>query len=155
MWDAAFGSRFSAEDAEHAYGGTHVLLRESGAVVAHGSVVPRRIRTGAHDWDAGYVEAVAVLPDRHGAGVGSRVMEEVAAVLREQHELGVLSTGRHSFYERLGWERWRGPSYVERGPDLVRTPEDDDGLMVLRFGRSAGLDLRQPISCPDRPGDVW
>jgi hypothetical protein len=61
----------------------------------------------------------------------------------------------HGVYERLGWERWRGPTYVRRGADLVRTEDEDDGVMVLRFGPSAGLDLTAPIACTERGGDDW
>ncbi|NYG56718.1 hypothetical protein BJ989_003022 [Nocardioides perillae] len=49
---------------------------------------------------------------------------------------------------------WRGASYVVRDGALVRT-EDDDGLMVLRHGPSAGLDLALPTACEDRLGDPW
>ncbi|HEX2807062.1 MAG TPA: hypothetical protein VHN80_12930 [Kineosporiaceae bacterium] len=75
--------------------------------------------------------------------------------ITERYEMGALSTGRHSFYRRLGWERWRGPSWVILDGERVRTVEDDDGLMVLRFGPSADLDLTSPITCHDRPGDAW
>ena len=71
------------------------------------------------------------------------------------HDLGALSTGSPGFYGRLGWERWRGPTYVRRGDDLVRTPDEDAGIMVLRFGPSAGVDLAAPISSEARAGDDW
>ncbi len=29
------------------------------------------------------------------------------------------------------------------------------GVLVLRFGASANLDLTAPIACPARPGDDW
>ena len=70
--------------------------------------------------------------------------------------LGALSTGAHAFYGRLGWERWRGPTYVRTsGGAIERTEDEDDGVMVLRFGPSADLDLTLPICCEDRPGDAW
>jgi hypothetical protein len=55
----------------------------------------------------------------------------------------------------MGWERWRGPTYVRRGPDLVRSADEDDGVMVLRQGPSQALDLTDAISCPGRAGDDW
>ncbi len=39
--------------------------------------------------------------------------------------------------------------------DLVRTPEEDAGVLVLRFGPSTDLDLAAPIACESRPGDGW
>ncbi len=75
--------------------------------------------------------------------------------LRREFELGALSTSRHSFYERLGWERGRGPTFVRHGRQLVRTQGEDDGVMVLRFGRSTEVDLDRSISCEARNGDDW
>jgi aminoglycoside 2'-N-acetyltransferase I len=75
--------------------------------------------------------------------------------VRESFELGGLSTAHHHFYERLGWERWQGPTYVRDGDDVIRTEEEDDGVMVLRFGPSATIDLTAPITCEARPGDDW
>lgn len=68
----------------------------------------------------------------------------------------MLSTDAHRFYQRSGWERWRGPSFVRRvGGAVDRPAEDDDGLMVLRTGRRATVDLTASITCEDRPGDCW
>jgi hypothetical protein len=66
-----------------------------------------------------------------------------------------LSTSRQSFYARLGWERWRGPSYVRHGEQLIRTADEDAGLMVLRAGASAGPALTASITCDARRGDDW
>lgn len=69
--------------------------------------------------------------------------------------MGVLSTGAHGFYEALGWERWRGPTFME-GPDGPEaTPNDDGDIMILRTPRSPRLDLDGAIVCDWRPGDVW
>ncbi len=78
-----------------------------------------------------------------------------SAVGRAEFEFGALSTGRHGFYERLGWERWHGPTFVRHGPELVRTEDEDDGVMVLRFDRSLAVDLSGSISCEARTGDDW
>ena len=43
------------------------------------------------------------------------------------------------FYARFGWERWQGPTFVrETVRDEVRSEVEDDGIMVLRFGRQPG-----------------
>jgi aminoglycoside 2'-N-acetyltransferase I len=156
LWHEAFDD-FTAEDGEHAYGGVHVLVRAAGLdVVAHASAVPRTITFGDQPLAAGYVEGVAVSPRLQGSGLGSRVMARLDDVVRERWDVGVLGTGEPDFYERLGWERWRGPSYVH-GTDGTRrrSADEDGGLMVLRFGASAGLDLDLPITCEDRSGDAW
>jgi aminoglycoside 2'-N-acetyltransferase I len=82
-------------------------------------------------------------------------MSSIADIIRGSFELGGLSTSRHDFYRHLGWEPWRGPSYVQHATGLVRTPEEDDGLMVLRVGPSAGVALDTAIVCESRSGDDW
>lgn len=82
-------------------------------------------------------------------------MVAASALIREQFELGVLSTDLHGFYGRLGWESWQGASFVDDGGRLLRSHDEDDGIMVLRLGRSAGIDLTSAIVCPARPGDDW
>jgi len=146
---------FDDDDWEHGMGGWRVVLVEDGAPVSTAAVVRRLLQVGGRPFQTGYVEAVATRRGRQGEGLGSRVMERATGIVRERFEMGALGTGRYRFYERLGWERWRGPSFVRRGDELVRTPEDDDGLMVLRFGASADVDLTAPIACEERPGDDW
>ena len=82
-------------------------------------------------------------------------METLNPLIQERWEFGALATGSHGFYERLGWERWRGPSYVITEHGTERSAEEDDGLMVLRFGPSADVELTSSITCYDRPGDAW
>jgi aminoglycoside 2'-N-acetyltransferase I len=67
----------------------------------------------------------------------------------------VLSTGEHGFYERLGWERWYGESWVKTPTGLQRTFDDDDSLMILRTRDSPPLDTRGTIVADWRSGDVW
>jgi aminoglycoside 2'-N-acetyltransferase I len=153
--DTAFAGDFTDADWEHALGGTHAVISDLGRVVAHAAVVPRTIWVGERELPAGYVEAVGTDPSVQGTGLGSLLMETVAAELREKYELGALSTGAPAFFERLGWERWQGPTFVRRGAERIRTPDEDDGVMVLRFGPSATVDLTEPIACETRPGDDW
>jgi aminoglycoside 2'-N-acetyltransferase I len=156
---AAFGSdeeeRFTDDDWDHAVGGVHFVLGLNGAIIAHASVVERELHIEERPVRAGYVEAVATAPDRQGEGFGSLVMEDVTGYIRQRFELGALGTGRHRFYERLGWQRWTGPSSV-RTPDGLRpTPDDDGFILVLRTPSSPPFDRAVPISCEWRPGDDW
>jgi aminoglycoside 2'-N-acetyltransferase I len=153
LLDDAFGGRFDDTDWAHALGGWHVVVRDCGTVVAHAAVVPRELHVDGRPVDAGYVEAVATAPGRQGEGLGTLAMREVDRLVRRHHQLGALSTGAHGFYERLGWERWGGPTYVRRGDELVRTPEEDEGIMVLRV--APGVRLGAAISCEARTGDDW
>jgi aminoglycoside 2'-N-acetyltransferase I len=155
LMTVAFGDRFDDDDWAHGLGGWHAAIEEHGEVVAHASVVPRRIEIGGAPLNAGYVEAVATDPSRQRAGYGTTVMEAIDEIVRQDFEVGVLATSAHHFYERLGWQRWRGPTFVRVGADLRRTPDEDDGVMVLRFGPSADCPLRATISCDSRQGDAW
>lgn len=155
LLDEAFEGRFSPEDWDHALGGWHVVVADDEMPLAHAAAVPRVLEVGGRRLRAAYVEGVATASGRHGEGLGSLAMTHIDRLVRREFHMGALSTARHSFYEHLGWERWRGPTFVRRGRVVVRTEDDDDGLMVLRFGPSLGLDLTAPISCEARPGDDW
>ena len=155
LLDRAFAGELSDDDWAHALGGWHVLARAGDAVVAHAAVVPRVLHVGGRPLHVGYVEAVATDPAHQRTGLGTAVVREVGALVAEHFAMGALSTGAHGFYARLGWERWRGPTSVRRDGEQVRTPEEDDGVMVLRLRASADVDLGQPLSCEARTGDDW
>ena len=155
LLDEAFEGDFSDEDWEHTLGGRHVLVGDGGAVLAHAAVVPRVLHVAGRPLRTGYVEGVATARARQGEGLGSLALDGATTVVRGGFELGALSTGRHAFYARHGWERWQGPTFARHGARTVRTEEDDDGVMVLRFGPSAAIDLAAPIACEGRSGDDW
>jgi aminoglycoside 2'-N-acetyltransferase I len=154
-FDTDEDERFTEDDWLHALGGRHVVLEVGGAIVAHASVVEREIHVDGRPCRTGYVEAVAVAPDHQGLGLGSIVMADVTWFIGATYELGALGTGRHRFYERLGWRTWTGPSSVRTSAGPTRTPDDDGSIMVLPTPSSPPLDLAAPISCDWRPGDVW
>ena len=156
LWARAFADRFSTDDEAHAYGGVHVLALDGERVVGHASAVPRRIRFGDQGWcSVGYVEAVATDPDHQGEGIGRRVMQRLHGEIAARWPVAMLSTGRATgFYERLGWERWRGLSYTRTASGAV--PDDEHGgLMILRLDPAAVPDLSVAVTCEDRPGDAW
>ena len=140
----AFDDGFGADDWEHALGGLHVVATDGQVVVAHAAVVPRTLDVGGQELLAGYVEAVATDRARRGESLGSEVMARVGEIVRAEFEIGALSTGVHHFYERLGWLRWQGPTFVRRGERVVRTPDEDDGVMALITGTSTSN-----LHCPD------
>jgi aminoglycoside 2'-N-acetyltransferase I len=146
---------FGDEDWEHAVGGTHYLLELGGEILAHASVVERVLEVGGRPLRTGYVEAVATDPRRQRGGHASRVMAAVNADIQRDFELGGLATGRPGFYERLGWRRWTGPTFVRTAAGLERTPDDDGGILVLTTPATPLLDVGAPISCEWRPGDAW
>ena len=119
LCDRAFGDRFHDTDWDHALGGWHAL-----ALRGRSWWRTRRWRSGAASAavvPAGYVEAVATEPGRQGSGLGTLVSDPVA-VIRARPSWARCSTGAHGFYQRLGWERWRGPTYVRGDGDRCAPP---------------------------------
>jgi aminoglycoside 2'-N-acetyltransferase I len=146
---------FTDDDWAHALGGMHFVLDLDGEIVTHASVVERELHVAGRPLRTGYVEAVGTAPAREGAGFGSMVMADATAYIRDGFELGALGTGRHHFYERLGWQTWIGPASVRTPEGPRRTPDEDGYIMVLQTPLSPALDLTAAISCDWRPGDVW
>jgi aminoglycoside 2'-N-acetyltransferase I len=149
------GEVFTDEDWHHATGGAHFLLEDAGSLVAHAAVVERELHAGDLPIRSGYVEAVATRPDSQRKGHGTRLMAAVQEHIRASYEVGALSAANPPFYARLGWEPWQGPTAVRTATGTVRTPEDDDGIMILTTPASPSFDRRAFLSCPWRPGDVW
>ena len=156
LLDEAFGGEFSDDDWAHTLGGWHAVAMDGGVPVSHAACVARVLEAAARPFRTGYVEGVATAPARRRQGLATAVMASIGDVVRREFELGALSTGAHPLYERQGWERWRGPTFVRSADGtLARTADDDDGVMVLRFGPSLGLDLAAPLTCQAREGDDW
>jgi aminoglycoside 2'-N-acetyltransferase I len=154
LLDDAFGGSFSHEDWRHTMGGLHVLAADD-EIVAHAAVVERLLVAGDRPLRTGYVEGVASAERRRGRGFGSAVLREASRIIQEDFELGALSTGVPGFFSRLGWEPWKGPTYVNSPAGRVRTADDDDGIMVLRTPLTRDLDAAAPLTCDWRRGDVW
>lgn len=87
LLEAAFAERpeggFGPDDWTHCLGGVHVWAQDDeGEVLAHASVVQRRLLHGDRVLRCGYVEAVAVRADRRRTGLGTAVMQVVDDLVR-------------------------------------------------------------------------
>ncbi|MBV1851197.1 GNAT family N-acetyltransferase [Catellatospora tritici] len=156
LLDHAYDDGFDDEDWRHALGGTHVLGRIGGDLVAHAAVRPRTLWLDGTVRRTGYVEAVAVAQPLRGRGLGTALMAEVADVIAAEYELGGLcaSAPAMPLYLRLGWQQWPGPTHVRTDDGPVPTPEEDGAVFVLlppglRAVPGTGL------GCDWRDGDVW
>jgi aminoglycoside 2'-N-acetyltransferase I len=153
LMDDAFDD-FSDDDWDHALGGTHAIVVDGDDVVAHASVVARTLTIGGNDLHAGYVEAVATHPAQQRTGLATTAMRVIGDVIESTFEIGALSTGANGFYERLGWVRWQGPTWVRNDDgSLERTEDEDDGIMVLVARRP--VTPTDPIVCNARHGPSW
>jgi aminoglycoside 2'-N-acetyltransferase I len=149
----AFGQDFDDADWEHALGGMHALICHHGALIAHGAVVQRRMYHRGAALRCGYIEAVAVRPDRRGEGLATAVLDALEQVLRGAYHLGALSasaTGR-PIYAARGWLPWRGPTSVLSPTGVVPTSGDDVFVLPIE----APLDTADELTCDWRAGDVW
>ena len=155
LLERAFDGAFSDDDWHHALGGVHVCVTGSAGPISHGSLVDRTLVCAGETLRVGYVEAVATEESYRRQGHGARVMRRIGELIRARYPLAVLSTGTHAFYETLGWERWRGPTFVDGPHGRARTQADDGDVMILCTPRSPRLDLDGDIVCDWRSGDVW
>ncbi|MFM2310411.1 MAG: aminoglycoside N-acetyltransferase AAC(2)-Ie [Chloroflexota bacterium] len=154
LLDAAFEGDLSDDDADHAAGGIRVLAYEGARLIGHAAVISRQMQRNNTTETIGYVEGVAVLPASQGRGVGRALMERVAIVSSGMYRVTMLSTGEHAFYEKLGWHRFLGESYVDHHGVHVRTADEDDGLMILVADRTWNMP-GCTVVCDWRAGDVW
>jgi aminoglycoside 2'-N-acetyltransferase I len=150
-----FGSELTDGDWEHALGGMHAFVWEAQELVAHGSVVQRRLLYEGRALRTGYVEAVAVRGERQGSGYGAMVMDELERIVAGAYEVGGLgaSDAGAGFYAARGWKQWQGQTWALTPDGRVRTADEDDGVFV--FERSRALDSSRELTCDWRDGDVW
>ena len=157
LW-AAFGTGdegFTENDWQHALGGQHFILEVDGLIASHASVVERELHIAEQPIRTGYVEAVGTAPSQQRRGYGSALTAEVTEYIRTSFDLGALGTGEHAFYERLGWQTWRGPSFVRTPEGPQPTLAEDGFILVLLTPTSPVVDFGASISCDQRPGDDW
>jgi aminoglycoside 2'-N-acetyltransferase I len=152
---AAFEDGISDDDFDHALGGLHTLVWEDRELVAHGSVILRRLLHEDRAVRTGYVEAVAVHPDHRRRGHAHRVMAALENVIRGAYQLGALgaSDAGARLYEARGWQRWRGTTSVIAPSGRRRTPDDDGAVYVLPV--DVRLTMTGDLTCEWREGDVW
>ena len=155
LLDESFGSDFADADWEHVLGGLHALVHDGERLVAHGSVVQRRLIHGGRALRVGYVEGVAVAAGDRRRGHASAVMAALEDVVRRAYDAGALSASDEGalLYTARGWQRWRGTTWALTPEGRVRTPEDDGAVFVLPL--ACPLDPDGDITCDWRDGDLW
>jgi aminoglycoside 2'-N-acetyltransferase I len=141
---------------DHALGGVHALVWESGELVGHASVVQRRLVYRGRTLRTGYVETVAVRADRRRRGHGDALMAEAERVIHAAYELGALGATDDgaALYVTRGWRQWQGELWALGPSGPVRTPEEEGDVYVLPVA-GLELDLDERLTCDWREGDVW
>ena len=155
LLDEAFEGRFTDALWGQAIGGVHFFVEEGAVPISHASVVPRLLAVRGREINTGYVEAVGTRHRDRRKGLARTVLAAARRHIEDTYELGALHSVLPTFYEHLGWERWRGPTFVRTSSGLMRTETDDGCIHIWRVAVGAALDLDDPISCEWRPGFVW
>ncbi len=155
LLDDAFDGNFDDDDFEHGLGGMHAVVREGSTLIAHGSVVMRRLFHAGRSLRTGYVEGVGVRAEHRGHGHGHAVMAALEEIIGGAYEIGALSTTEAAvgFYASRGWQLWPGTASVLSPRGLVRTPEDEGAIYLLPG--TAQLPAGGDLACDWRGGDVW
>ena len=134
--------------------GVHVLGWIDSILVSQAMWVTRWLQPGGRAaLETAYVEAVATRAAYRRRGFASEILARLAVEIRA-FDLGALSPTDAGFYQRLGWELWRGPLFVRTNEGLESTP--DESVMILRLPRTpADLDSSESLSAEWRRGEVW
>jgi aminoglycoside 2'-N-acetyltransferase I len=131
----------------------HVLATLDGRLVGHAIWSTRTAQVdGGPFLRTAYLDAVATDPDLWGQGIGRAVIT-CLEVETAGFDLRALSTDRPGFYERLGWERWRGPTGGRDGDRMIPTP--DETVFISRTATTPPLDPGGLLTVEWRAGSIW
>ena len=136
-------------------GGWHFLAYQDELLVSHALVTTRWLQTQDQSLlKTAYIDAVATLPAYQGQGYGSALMQQLASDIDRKYMIACLETDRETFYERLGWQIWRGPLAGRSEHGLIPTPEQR-GIMILRLSQTPILDLDSMLTIESQQGRIW
>ena len=136
-------------------GGWHFLAYQDELLVSHALVTTRWLHTKDQSLlKTAYIDAVATLPAYQGQGYGSALMRQLASDIDRKYMIACLETDRETFYERLGWQTWRGPLAGRSEHGLIPTPEQH-GVMVLRLSQTPILDFDSMLTIESQTGRIW
>ena len=136
-------------------GGWHFIAYHDQALVSHAIVTTRWLQPqGLPLLKTAYIDAVATLPAYQGQGYGSAVMRRLANDIDSEYVIACLESDKIGFYERLGWQTWRGPLSGRSEQGLIPTPEQH-GIMILELARTPSLDLDSLLTIECQTGRIW
>ena len=135
-------------------GGRHFLGRIDGRIVSHAVVTTRGVQSPPGPvLRTAFVDAVGTLPSFQRRGSSTAVMRRLGTEI-DDYAIGCLQTDLIGFYERTGWERWRGPLAGRDHDGLTLTPEQR-GVMVLRLAATPELDVDSLLTIERQPDRIW
>jgi aminoglycoside 2'-N-acetyltransferase I len=137
----------------------HVMARDDrGRLLSHAEFVPRWLQPGGLGFlRTAYIEAVATAPGERRRGLATAVLRRLIDVVAADltWDLAALSPSDAGFYERRGWELWRGPLAIRRDGHIAPSP-DDEQVMIRRLPRTpATIDPTALLTAEWREGELW
>jgi aminoglycoside 2'-N-acetyltransferase I len=134
--------------------GLHFIAYLDEHIVSHAVVTTRWLQPERRPiLRTAYVDTVATMPAYQRRGYGRAVMDELTANI-SAYDIACLKTDRMNFFERLGWQRWRGPRASRSGHELIPTPRQQN-IMILRLARTPPLDLDRLLTIETQAGRIW
>ena len=134
---------------------THLLGYYNDLLVCHALWVTRYLQAGINPvMRTAYVEAVATEAMYRSRGFASAILKYTIGVI-QGYELAALSPFSVEYYERLGWERWRGPLFIRTKEGSLMSCLDSEEVMIYRLPQTPILDLNAPLSAEWREGELW
>jgi putative acetyltransferase len=100
-----------------------LVAEYSGELVGHVAASPVSISDGSEGWYG--LAPLSVIPEWQRRGIGSLLMHEALAVLRDQRAVGCVLLGDPAFYSRFGFK----PE-----PALVLPQVPSEFFQAIRFG---------------------
>lgn len=154
MLEHTFGPRYEDIAWHHCLGGTHFLLRYKGVLASHVSLVPRLLEQDGREYRGVYGESMATIPELQGKGIGSIVAAMATADILLHYEIGAFAASKYHFYERLGWRKWSGQTYVKSGTGKEPASPDRGAVMAL-LPEGSAIDPDGELVTDWREGDIW
>lgn len=115
------------------------VAETDGRLVSCVQIFPRPVRAGEGVVSMGGIGSVFTHPDHRSAGIASAVLARAEEAMRERGmALGLLFTGRLTFYAQFGWVPWpmANALYILEAPAAGA----DGGVRVEPFERDRHLD---------------
>ena len=135
-------------------GGRHFMAYRGKELVSHAVVTTRWLHIGGvRRVKTAYVDAVATRPAYQRQGYGTAVLQLLAENV-DDYDICCLETDRRQFYERLGWQLWRGALAGVSDAGVIPTP-DQHGVMILRLRRTPELDLDGELTIECDGERIW
>ena len=144
----------------------HVVGFDQEQIVSHALWVERCLNVnGVEPLLTAYVEYVATEPSMQGLGLASQLLRFLIDAIQNlefletelhqgvRYQLAALAPEDSNFYERLGWELWRGDLCVHQNGQQIATPDDD--VMIYRLASTPKISVNDVLSAEWREGELW